>query len=484
MAQGGETFPQQFALGILNLYTTLQNRKAQLQEMRADRAARNLLEEQRLQLDQGNQAFQQEMQKAQFNALLAERDAETKYRYDVLRENRKAAAQDAVTKFAAGQATFFPMGTPLPKAPTVKNEKGEEVPQFEYDSYEMPGLGTYVLPRNKLSDELGLQQLAETRQKDRIAEIRQWMEAEHDRAQSELFEAQARELDAQPHDPKRVQLAQALHLKMLSQAENFITNWSLTATDAEKKKYGLDVDRAFADHIGKDAMDAWNDAKKVINSYYSPTGGGAQPPAGGVPPTAPSEIKQWLHGLIQSQKFQLQLGPLLPAPATAAPIPDAAAPVSNTLAGSALPPGWVALEEPVDAGAWPGEKIPDSALKGGNRQTRMATYRQRNFYAPDNRGLQSSQLLKDGKIIATKGDVPGGPQTGLLPIVPRSSSFNAQIGGFSGSTQNLYTPIHLNDLTPEENQRVNEIMLKATAAPLSSEEYRELDELSRKRSFR
>lgn len=465
-AQGGQSYPQEFALGILNLYTTLQNRKAQLQEMRADRSARNLLEEQRLQLDQGNQQFNQEMQKAQFASLQAERDAEMKYRYDVLRENRKAAAQDAVTKFAAGQATFFPMGVPLPKAPTVKTPEGKEVPQFEYDSYEMPGLGTYVLPRNKYAEQLQLSDHAEAIQKDRMTMLRDLMQADHDQAQAEFFEAQARALDAEPHDPKRVQLAQAFYLKINAQEKSFIEEtWPLYKAE-EKAKYLNNAHTAFEAISGPENVQLLKDAQKILNSYYT-----TQPAAAATKPNEgaganPAKYSRFMNRLAEAQDFMKALGTPVPT-ATAPAAPSESS--SGTLAGSNIPSGHVAVERPADPTAWPGVQL-------------TRDYRERDYYNPDG-SLAGRQLVKKGKIVSSVGNIPGEmrepgagtPAGGALP--------GAAPGGLADPA--LVNPaIHLEGLTDEENTRVNQLIIKARVTQLSDKEYRELSDLSRKRSVR
>lgn len=60
MAAPGESFPQQFALGVLQLSTSLKKQQAELAEMRQARAARNFLEEEKLEIEKRRQEFNQE----------------------------------------------------------------------------------------------------------------------------------------------------------------------------------------------------------------------------------------------------------------------------------------------------------------------------------------------------------------------------------------------------------------------------------------
>src|SRR5262245_2046170 len=131
MAQPGEFFPQQFALGVLNIFNSVKQKQAELQEMRRERAARNLLEQNRLDLVGRGLAIQQ----AENEQRNAQNEAALKFEYDKLNEARIAARQDAMTKFAAGQPTFFPVGTPIPPPPTPQPTQGNETPALEYPDH-------------------------------------------------------------------------------------------------------------------------------------------------------------------------------------------------------------------------------------------------------------------------------------------------------------------------------------------------------------
>lgn len=455
-AQGGSYFPQDFALGILNLYTTLQNRKAQLQEMRADRSARNLLEEQRLQLDQGNQAFQQEMQKAQFASLQAERDAEMKYRYDVLRENRKAQAQDAATKFGAGLPTFFPMGIPLPAAPTVKNKEGKEIPAFEFSSYEMPGLGTFVVPKNRLTDQLGLEDKYLDRQKTQIQMIDSLMEADQRQAHADYWRQQVEQTKNWPYDRDSVIQARLLDQNMAARLANFERNDWRPIDDAERKdKFGTtDLKKAFETHVGEKRYNLWLKTQAYLTSHIEQLNSRAAAPPHPVGAAAISDHidfrgwsgEVWKH--LQESLSSAQDQPTARTPS-------------------------MTIERPANPANWPNFSKLMEPLKSMSRGRAQEVYHERAYLDPTTGKEIGVELIHgQNEIVGFTGKIPGKepePSAGPNATVP-SLKVNGTTSQASPSTPGAppappntpgLGPTAFPGLTPTENARANFLLQKS-----------------------
>jgi len=267
MAQPGEFFPQQFALGVLNIFNSVKQKQAELQEMRRERAARNLLEQNRLDLVGRGLAIQQ----AENEQRNAQNEAALKFEYDKLNEARIAARQDAMTKFAAGQPTFFPVGTPIPPAPTVKDTEGKEIPAFEYTDHVIPGYGTFVIPRNKLTDQLGLQKLKQDLDESQIKQVGEMMDAQARAAQAEHWMQQVRNMRNWKVDPDQIKLAQQFNIQMLQRLQSYNQVWGLLS-DKAQEDFGGNPLNGFKNYVGEDNYQIWLDAQALLKERYADRG--------------------------------------------------------------------------------------------------------------------------------------------------------------------------------------------------------------------
>lgn len=346
MAQPGEFFPQQFALGVLNLFNSVKQKNAELQEMRRERAARNLIEQQRIDMSNIINQRNVALQEKQLESEVADREAEREFRYKQFEEARKASAQDAVTRFGSGQPAFFPLGVAIPQAPTVKDASGKEVPAFEYIDYQMPGLGTFVLPRNKLTDQLSLQKLKQDLSNDQIMQIRNLMQAQNDAARGELYLQQVRRMRDWKRDPAQINAARQYNNNMLSNLQAFGRIWNSWSPE-QQEKYGSDPRKAFEDYVGAEQIQIWHDSQAYLRGAYE--AGKAEPDPGKPVPGGPLEMFQELDAM------KLMSGISRGAPIIAGPEPASTAlyeRVGPSVSGLSdkLPAGYVSVGRRLGSG--------------------------------------------------------------------------------------------------------------------------------------
>lgn len=205
MLAPGETYPQQFALGVLQLYSAIKQKRTEIDEMRRARGEQWLLAQQQMEAEgkenEARRQLQSELAKMQNATAQAAYDAKLKFDYEVLRDQRKASAQRAVQDFAEGKATFFPLGVAVPKAPTIKDAEGVEKPTFDVYTQDIPSLGTFVVPYNRLTDTYGLRKLDLELQHTKMQSIKEGAEIEATKQHSALWAAQIEKAQREVIDP-------------------------------------------------------------------------------------------------------------------------------------------------------------------------------------------------------------------------------------------------------------------------------------------
>jgi len=147
MAQPGESFPQQFALGILNLAQQRKIKQAELEDMRSARAASNFLAQEHIDLAERSQSL------AEFNSGVAAKDRETqaeiqkaaalariKIETDKIAREREGVVVQNLSNFARTGSAFIPSYA-RDKIPELTSSNSSE---FGIATVEIPGLGTLI----------------------------------------------------------------------------------------------------------------------------------------------------------------------------------------------------------------------------------------------------------------------------------------------------------------------------------------------------
>lgn len=270
MAQPGETFPQEFALGILQLAQQRKIRQAELSEMRSARAASNFLEQERLQLAERAQslnefqagasreaaAAQAEVQKA---AQLARITIETK-KIEAQREGQVVAA---LGDFGRTGSAFIPSWA-ADKIPQLTSSSSE----FGVATIQVPGLGTLV---QRVSDPKLKADLAETQskidlnnQQIAVGKARE----EHLRAQTEYEMTKAGSIVGKLGGPESVRAVTSAFEDYNERARRLASSLQFSDDEKEKargRRITLDPSEAFKDSPA-DAK-TYADLKSFMGSF-------------------------------------------------------------------------------------------------------------------------------------------------------------------------------------------------------------------------
>ena len=140
MAQPGETFPMQFALGILQLQQQRQNADAQLAEMRNQRAANNFLDKERLRFQEQTTLRDQAQKQAQLDMEKEAASARIKMETQRMEQERIESVSRSVADFGRTGTAFIPSYA-ASKIPALL---GSSDPSVHYSTIELPGAGTLL----------------------------------------------------------------------------------------------------------------------------------------------------------------------------------------------------------------------------------------------------------------------------------------------------------------------------------------------------
>lgn len=295
MAAPGEWFPQQFASGILQLYQTLLQKRSELGEMQQERAARQVMERDRTELlerqqaqNERNEQFQQVMQTKQVELATAHYDAQMKLEFEKLADARKAHAQNAMAAFGRGEPAFFPVGVPLPQVPKLKTPEGEEKEAFDVLQHDIPGVGTFVIPSGKYLDTLQLQKLKEDRQRGIVDQVLQMAQADQAAAHAAYYDAEYQKTLAEPPDASLLKTLSAWYETETKRIDKVSQDILLTGTPEEKSN----IWQAVHKRIGLGDAKAGEEYRRQYLSVGAQLQGAADRLAGRVgnmPPPSPGK---------------------------------------------------------------------------------------------------------------------------------------------------------------------------------------------------
>lgn len=152
MAQPGETFPAEFALGILNLAQQRKIKQADMEEMRAARAERNFLDKERIALAERGQSLQEFQAGTSAKAMEFQHEiqkeaalARIKIESDKIVRERESQVIQNLNNFGRTGSAFIPSYA-ADKVGQLTSSAGSE---YGVATIQIPGLGTLV---QKVSD--------------------------------------------------------------------------------------------------------------------------------------------------------------------------------------------------------------------------------------------------------------------------------------------------------------------------------------------
>jgi hypothetical protein len=256
MAQPGESFPQQFALGILNLAQQRKIKQAELEDMRSARAASNFLAQEHIDLAERAQSL------AEFNSGVAAKDRETqaeiqkaaalariKIETDKIAREREGVVVQNLSNFARTGSAFIPSYA-RDKIPELTSSNSSE---FGIATVEIPGLGTLI---QKISDPHMKLELEKTQ-----AEIGRFQQQKALDAEKTKLTAEKSETERQKRNTISGRIGgQALQtvnqgladMTQSAQRMAFTLSLSGSAEDREKaKRIALDPAEAFKGNEGQ-----------------------------------------------------------------------------------------------------------------------------------------------------------------------------------------------------------------------------------------
>jgi hypothetical protein len=259
MAQPGESFPQEFALGILNLAQQRKIKQAELEDMRSARAASNFLEKERLDLAERGQSLQ-EFQTG-FNAKMQEQQAEVQKASALARiqletakiqQEREGVVVQNLANFGRTGSAFIPTYA-RDKIPQLTSSATSE---FGIATIEIPGLGTLI---QKISDPTMRAELDKTQ-----AEISRFQ-------QQKALDAEKTKLTAEKAETERQQRGTVAG-KIGGPTLNVINQGLADMTQRAQRlaftlSLGSPADQAMAKRISLDPSEAFKDNPADLKLY-------------------------------------------------------------------------------------------------------------------------------------------------------------------------------------------------------------------------
>jgi len=311
-------------MGILQLYNTIQAKKADLAESRAARnqasaqqawesQQRNTLGYAQIQsnMDQQKMQSQTQLELAKIQATSAaerqkmEWDARLKIEADREKEAARRAYEESLRQFGKGEPIFVPPDQPIPESPMLQVPGSDEkVPAFGVHTQTVPGKGTFVVPYDPRTEGLKIEKQESDRRAQILKEIDEIGRIEKQGIETDQWKQKLKEQEiigvpteifrsASDH-VDRVEKQLAKDMEAL-QARAFGARPGDPTALKSLNDYKQDKRQWLIDHLGEDAYQSYLSSSAIVNGARARATAAAQTPEPGGPAAhSPDQLHAWV----------------------------------------------------------------------------------------------------------------------------------------------------------------------------------------------